>query len=622
MNNISLYRRMISYALVYWPMILLSIGLSFFVVNFETFSLWFGASLVKTLFDPATTAPVQPAFSASNLYEILKYYTYRLITRTNPLDSLKIVCLLMATSFFTKNILIYLKSLVMARINLNIIRDMRNQLFGHALKLPVTYYDRARSGNIISLIVNDIAMINESMTSTFDKLFTEPMRVIFFIGILFAINVKLTLAVFVVFPLLGFLIVKIGQSVRRRSKRVLESLAGLLSILHETIGCIRAVKMFNMNEFEEGRFKSENDLFIHRSYRSTKIASISSPLTEALGVVVVIILLWYGGQEVLKSNPHLAKISGGFGAEDFVRFLIFLFSTFTPLKTITGITNTLQRGFAAAERVFAILDSPPEPLHTIRPGSVPAFTRAITLSQVNFTYPGCTEEVLHDISFSLEKGSIIALVGSSGSGKSTLLDLLPRFYPIASGTITIDGSDVCGMDLAGLRSLFGIVAQETVLFNDTVRNNIAYGLIGAKVEEIIAAAKDAQAWEFVEKMSLGLDTVIGERGVMLSGGQRQRLSIARALLRNPPILILDEATSSLDTESERLVQEAINRLMENRTVLVVAHRLSTIRHADLILVLENGSIVERGTHEELIRLNKRYKYFHDIQFSLPKASFK
>jgi ATP-binding cassette, subfamily B, bacterial MsbA len=615
MNNISLYRRMISYALVYWPWIILSIALSFLVVNFEAFSLWFGASLVKTLFDPATTVPVQPAFSINNINEILKYWTYRLIARQTPLDSLKIVCLLMAIAFFSKNILIYIKSLVMALINLNIVRDMRNQLFGHALKLPVTYYDRARSGNIISLVVNDIATINESMTSTFDKLFTEPMRVIFFLVILFAINVKLTLVIFIVFPVLGFLIGKISQSVRRRSKRVLESLAGLLSILHETIGGIRAVKMFNMNDFEEGRFQSENNLFINRSFRATTIGSVSSPLTEILGVVIVIVLLWYGGQEVLKGGSKAA----GFGAEDFVRFLIFLFSTFTPLKALSQVTNTLQRGFAASERVFAILDSPPEPLKRVTSESVPAFTRAIAVSGVNFTYPGCAEEVLHDVSFTLEKGSIVALVGSSGSGKSTLLDLLPRFYPVSSGGISVDGRDVRAMDLAGLRSLFGIVAQETVLFNDTVRNNIAYGLVDTAEEEVVAAAKAAQAWEFIEKMPAGLETVIGERGVLLSGGQRQRLAIARALLRNPPVLILDEATSSLDTESERLVQEAINRLMQNRTVLVVAHRLSTIRNADLILVLENGSIVERGTHEELIRLNNRYKYFYDIQFAAATA---
>jgi subfamily B ATP-binding cassette protein MsbA len=612
MNNVALYRRMIAYALVYWPLVLFSIALSFLVVNFEAISLWFGASLLKTLFEHASVALQPPHFSLSNLNEFLKYWTYQLIKRENPLDSLMVVCLLMAVAFFLKNILIYIKSLVMAQLNLNIVRDMRNQLFSHALRLPVTYYDRARSGNIISLVINDVANINESMMSTFDKLFTEPMRVLFFVGLLLVINVKLTLAVFIVFPVLGFLIWKIGQSVRRRSKRVLESLAGLLSILHETVGGIRAVKMFNMNEFEAAKFKEENRLFIHRSFKSVKIASVSSPLTEVLGVVVVIILLWYGGQQVLRSN--------GFGAEDFVRFLIFLFSTFTPLKAITGINNTLQRGFAAAERVFAILDSPPEPLYSLKPEAVPPFNEAIILSHVNFTYPGCNEEVLNDISFTLNKGSIVALVGSSGSGKSTLLDLLPRFYPVTNGSICIDGKEIGGMDLAGLRNLFGIVAQETVLFNESVYNNIAYGLTGATKEQIIGAAKAAHAWEFIEKMPRGLDTMIGERGVMLSGGQRQRLAIARALLRNPPILILDEATSALDTESERLVQDAINRLVENRTVLVVAHRLSTIQHADLILVLENGQIIERGSHAELLALNKKYKHFHDIQFAAATGS--
>jgi subfamily B ATP-binding cassette protein MsbA len=607
MRNFTLYRRMIRYATVYWHLIAFSLTLSLLVVIFEGISLWFGASLVKTLFEPSG-APMQPvSLSVSTINEWLKYYTWLLIKRESPLDSLKVVCLLMATAFFFKNILIYTKSLIMALLNLRIVRDMRNQLFGHVLKLPVSYYDRSKSGNIISLVVNDVAMINESMTSTFDKLFSEPMRVVFFVTMLFVINVKLTLAVFIVFPVLGFCIAKIGQAVRRRSKRVLETLAGLLSILHETVGGIRAVKMFNMNETETEKFKSENRQFIHRSFRSVKVSSISSPLTESLGVLVVIILLWYGGQQVLRSH--------GFGAEDFVRFLIFLFSVFTPLKTLGNINNTLQRGFAAADRVFAILDSPVEPIGAIEPGKVPEFNREIMVSHVNFTYPNSVEEVLHDIYFTLEKGSIIALVGSSGSGKSTLLDLLPRFYPVTSGVITVDGKDINAIDLAGLRSLFGIVSQETVLFNETVRNNIGYGVTGASIERVIEAAKAAQAWEFIEKMPAGLDTMIGERGVMLSGGQRQRLAIARALLLNPPVLILDEATSSLDTESEKLVQEAINALMAHRTALVVAHRLSTIQHADMILVLDNGRIVERGTHEELLRLNKRYKYLHDIQFA-------
>jgi subfamily B ATP-binding cassette protein MsbA len=613
MRNLKLYRRMMRYAVVYWPLLILSVALSFLVVNFEAVSLWFGASLARTLFDPASAIPLKPAFSLHTINDWLKYWTCRAIIRQNPLDSLKVVCALMASSFLVKNILTFLKSIVMAQLNLNIVRDMRNQLFGHALRLPVTYYDRERSGNIISLVVNDIASINESMTSTFDKLFTEPIRIIFFIGVLFAINVKLTLAIFIIFPVLGLLIAAIGQSVRRRSKRMLESLSGLLSILHETVGGIRAVKMFNMDIFEADRFKRENSLFVHRSMRANTISSVSSPLTEVLGVVVVIILLWYGGQEVLKTGHQAA--TAGFGAEDFIRFLIFLFSTFTPLKTLSTINNALQKGFAAAERVFGILDSAIEPLKPVQPDHVPVFAESITVSAVSFTYPGCAEEVLHEVGFTLKKGSIIALVGSSGSGKSTLLDLLPRFYPVSKGSIAIDGRDIRELDLSGLRSLFGIVAQETFLFNDSIRNNIAYGLTGSDETMVVAAAKAAHAWEFIERLPHGLDTTIGDRGVMLSGGQRQRLAIARALLRNPPVLILDEATSSLDTESERLVQDAINRLVQDRTVLVVAHRLSTIRHADHILVLDKGCIIEQGTHDELLKRGQRYKYLYDIQFA-------
>jgi subfamily B ATP-binding cassette protein MsbA len=350
-----------------------------------------------------------------------------------------------------------------------------------------------------------------------------------------------------------------------------------------------------------------------------------------MGVLVVVILLWYGGRQVLNS--------GGFGAEDFTRFLVFLFSVFTPLKEIGKLNTTLQTGFASADRVFAALDSAVETTSELMPrvtgtsingthvntriintdkNAITAdnisFNDKIKFSNVNFRYPGCDETVLKGISFEIKKGGVTALVGSSGSGKSTTLDLLPRFYDITGGRISIDGVDIREMNLAGLRKLFGIVAQETFLFNDTIYANIAYGLRDAGKESIVAAAAAANAYEFIEKLPRGLDTIVGERGVMLSGGQRQRLSIARALLLNPPILILDEATSSLDTESERLVQAAINRVMENRTVLVVAHRLSTIRHADQILVLEAGNIVEHGTHEELLSLNKRYKYFYDIQF--------
>ncbi|MBN1306835.1 MAG: ABC transporter ATP-binding protein [Chitinispirillaceae bacterium] len=607
MKNLKLYRRMISYLSAYWPWITLSVLLSFLVVNFEALSLWFGASLLQTLFDPSAVETAKPSFTLAGLNGLLKYHTWRLIRRENPLDSLKLVCLLMAATFLAKNVLIYGKSLVMATLNLNVVKDLRNQLQRHALKLPVSWYDRSKSGAIISIILNDAASINASMTSTFDRLFVEPMRVIFFITLLLIINVKLTLVIFVIFPLLGILIAAVGKAVRRRSKRVLEHMAGLVSILHETIVGIRAVKMFNMHLIEAEKFRGENRRFIHHSFRSTAVGAVSSPLTEVLGVVVVIILLWYGGRQVLRAD--------GFGAEDFVRFLIFLFSTFTPLKALTTITNTLQSGFAAADRVFAVLDAPVEPLAEPVPGATPPFTRSIEFSHVTFAYPGTDTEVLRDLSFTVRKGSIVALVGSSGAGKSTVLDLLPRFYDITGGAILIDGVDIRDCTLTGLRHLFGIVAQETVLFNDTVCNNISYGSPGAPRDLVIEAARAANALEFIEKMPLGFDTMIGERGVMLSGGQRQRLSIARALLRNPPVLILDEATSSLDTESELLVQSAINNLIANRTAIVVAHRLSTIRHADTILVLEEGRITEQGSHAELLALGKRYKYFYDIQFA-------
>jgi subfamily B ATP-binding cassette protein MsbA len=466
---------------------------------------------------------------------------------------------------------------------------------------------------------------------------------------LFVINWKFTLAVFIIFPVLGYLITLIGRTVRRRSKRVMEHMASLLSILHETVNGIRIVKIFGTLRSETQKFKEENCRFVRQSFRSSYIGALASPITEVLGVAVVVILLWFGGQQVLGSD-------GMFGAEDFVRFLVFLFSIFTPLKEISKLNTTLQTGFASAERVFAALDSATEELegvpaktyysdknienyanHSDDTGdgadkniaeaassvnnkntarSKTTFDDSISLSNVIFKYPGCEELVLKDISFEIKKGSVAALVGSSGSGKTTTLDLLPRFYDINGGAICIDGIDIREMSLPNLRKLFGIVSQETFLFNDTISNNISYGAKSATRESIVSAAKAANALEFIEKLPDGFETVIGERGVMLSGGQRQRLSIARALLLDPPILILDEATSSLDTESERLVQAAINNVMTNRTVLVVAHRLSTIRNADIILVLDGGKIVERGSHEELLaKEGSRYKYFHDIQFA-------
>jgi subfamily B ATP-binding cassette protein MsbA len=613
MKNFRLYLRMLTYLRPYTGILFLVVGLSFVIVTSESMSLWFTGSLVNSIFNPATQIAVKPQISLAHINEVLKYWTGLLIQRSNLYDSLKLVCLFVIVFFLTKNIFTYIKMLVMNQLNLLVIRDLRNQLHSHALRLPVTFYDRNRSGHIVSLSLNDISAINFSMTSTFDKLLTDPLRLVFFVSALFIISVKLTLLSLIVIPIVAVVITEIGKTVRRRSKRTFESIEGLTSVLHESVSCIRIVKMFNMDEFEVNRFKKENDRFVRNNFRSAIFASLPGPLTESIGVLIAAILLWYGGKEVLGAKS--------FSGEDFVRFLAFLFMMFQPIKSLGGVNSTIQNGIAGAQRVFGLMDIPTEKLvMPLVATSVPSFESAIRFQDVRFAYPGTDAEVIKGVSFSIKKGQVVALVGSSGSGKSTLLDLLPRFYEIHSGAISIDGKDVRECDLVGLRHLFGIVSQETVLFNTTVFDNIAYGFERIDESKVIEAATAANAMEFIENMPQGLRTVVGERGVLLSGGQRQRLSIARALLRNPQILILDEATSALDTESEKLVQSAINNLMKNRTALVVAHRLSTIAHADHILVLENGCITEQGTHGDLLSLNKRYKYLYDIQFSVGAAA--
>jgi subfamily B ATP-binding cassette protein MsbA len=492
-------------------------------------------------------------------------------------------------------------------MNLDVVKDIRNIFYRHVLMLPINFFDRSKSGKTMSLIINDIQQINNSMTESLSSLFIEPLRLIFFISLLLIINIKLTLMVFIIYPVLGFIIIKIGKSIRRRVKRELASFSGMISVISETILGIRAVKMFNMNNAESKKFKTENQNYVNKALRSYRIHILLNPLNETLAIFVTAILLWYGGKEALSGTSS-------FTSEDFFRFLFILFSSYQPMKALAGVNSSIQGGIAAAERVFDVLDISTERLSRLKKENIPAFNNNIEVKNLTFSYPGSTDQVLKNISFTINKGQIVAIVGSSGAGKSTILDLLPRFYEFKDGSICIDGKDIREFDLVGLRHLFGIVSQETILFNETVKNNIAYGVNECTVEEIKNAAIAANAMEFIENLEHGMEAVIGERGVTLSGGQRQRLSIARALLRNSPILILDEATSSLDTEAERLVQKAINNLIQNRTVLVVAHRLSTILHADKIIVLEQGKIIEYGTHEELLKLGKKYKYFYDLQF--------
>lgn len=607
MTSFQTYRKMLGYMKPYLPIFLSSIFLSVLVVTLDGMSIWFLGSLPQTLFNPEAIIEIQPKLTIGNLNEYLKYWTYFIINYFGKENPLTMVCGLIVISFTLKNGIFYINRLLTTTLNLSIVRDIRNLFYRHVLMLPVTYYDRNKTGGIVSLVVNDIAQINGSMTGTLSKLVMEPLRIFFFVSMLLIINVKLTVTVFVIYPILGYIIIKIGKVVKRRAKRTLENYSGLVSVLSETIQGVRVVKMFNMNDVECKKFDIENEKYIKSSFRAAKARAIVSPLTETLAMYVTALLLWHGGNGALSD-------ASSFSAEDFFRFLFYLFLAYQPWKSLGNVYSTIQSGIAAAERVFDLLDTPAEDLDGDFEKNEYVLKKDIRAENVSFVYPECKEEVLKDINFVNKKGEVIAIVGSSGSGKTTILDLLPRFYDITSGKISIDGKDIRDFNLKELRDFFGIVSQDTILFNDTVYNNISYGSQKASKEEVQNAADAANATEFINKLPKGMDTVIGERGVTLSGGQRQRLSIARALLRNPQILILDEATSALDTESEKLVQHAINNLIKNRTVFVVAHRLSTIQNADTIIVLEDGKIIEQGGHEELLALNKRYKYFYDIQF--------
>lgn len=609
MRPLKTYTKMLGFMKPYMHLFIISVILSIIIILLNGMALWFVGTAPKVLFDPNAAMPVKPPFSLANLNVYLTYWTHKILQFRKAGNPFTIVCFLIVVVYTVKNILFYIYKLLVKVLNLNIVRDMRNLLYRYVLMLPVSYYDKNKSGKIVSHIVNDITQINKSLTDTLSRSIMEPLYLIFFIGVLFVINIKLTLIVFLMYPGLCYIIVKIGKIVKRRSRRMLENFSGMISVLTETIHGVRAVKMFNMNTFESEKFERENKKFIKSSFRSEKMKAILIPLTETVAMYVTAILLWYGGREALSGSEH-------FTPEDFVRFLVFLFSSYQPLKKIGTINNTIQVGIAAAERVFTVLRIPVEELHvTPDKREIPKFENEINFDHVWFKYTGTRDFVLEDVNFRVKKGEVIAIVGSSGAGKTTILDLLPRFYDISKGVIRIDGMDINNINLVDLRDLFGIVSQETILFNESVLNNIMYGSSHATEEEVFEAATAANAMEFIEKLPEGFDTIIGERGVMLSGGQRQRLAIARALLRNPQILIFDEATSALDTESERLVQSAIDNLIQNRTTFVVAHRLSTIQHADEIIVLEDGRIIEQGSHEELMELNKRYKYFYDIQFS-------
>ncbi|GAB4126753.1 MAG: ABC transporter ATP-binding protein [Ignavibacteriales bacterium] len=517
------------------------------------------------------------------------------------------ICSLILIAFILKNIFHYLQEYFLAYAEQGIIKDIRNKLYDHLHKLPMSYFKDQRTGDLISRITNDVTVIQASVSAIFLSLFKEPLTIFVFIFIAVTISWQLTLISFLILPFSILIIAVIGSKLRKQTVQLNKSIGWITTILNETISGIKIVKAFNMESYEIKKFEHYTQRYFKKILKRARLRAISGPTTEIIGVAVGIVIIFYGGKLVIVDKE--------LEASKFLGFLFSIFQILPSLKQMSGINNKVQEAIAAGYRIFEVLDTEPAIKDPENPVSLTEFKRNIEFENVSFKYEDSDELILDKINFSAEKGKIIALVGSSGAGKTTLVDLLARYYDPIDGSIKIDGIDIKSLKLFDVRKFLGIVTQETVLFNESVKNNIAYGLKDYPMEKIIEVSKAANAHNFIMELPHQYDTIIGERGTKLSGGQRQRISIARALLKNPPIMILDEATSSLDNESEILVQEAIERLMDNRTTFVIAHRLSTVRNADLILVLDKGRIVQRGNHEQLIQINDGiYKRLYELQF--------
>ena len=606
----SIYKRMGRLMLSHWPYIVLSSASALLFVLLNGISIWLTATLINNIlldFDSILKAQAEWAAKESlTPNESLKYWTNLAILRETPAESLRVLCLTILFVFFIKNIFLYLKNILLYMVQLNIVKDIRDKLYIHIQGLSLGYFHKEKTGSITSTIINDVEQLQSSLSIAFQKLFVEPINILIFATLLFIISWKLALIAIIIVPLAGIAIIAIGKSIRRKSRRTQKKISHIMQILGETLSSIRIVKAF-VNEKEEiKKFSKETANYLNLHLKRARLDLIAAPITESFGVVIGVILLWYGGTEVIMQK--------GLIPEDFIRFILILFSILGPIKQMSNVNIKIQAGAASAERIFRLLDTEPQIVEIKNPIKLDKFKTSLEFKDVHFEYQEGSELVLDSISFKINKGEVVALVGPSGSGKSTIADLIPRFYDATSGEITIDGNNIKNVSLSSLRNNMGIVTQEVILFNDSIRNNISYAQ-GDKSDDLIKeAAKAANALDFIENTPNGFETVVGERGVKLSGGQKQRIAIARALLKNPSILILDEATSALDTESEKKVQTAIESLMKDRTALVIAHRLSTVQKADKIIVIENGKVAETGSHETLFEKNGIYRRLYDLQF--------
>jgi len=574
MNNRQLYRRLLSYLRPYiWP---------HFV----------GAMLCMVVFSGANGA-----------LPFLVKDTFDRVFAAKDLEALYMLAVAINGIFIVRALVSYGSMYFTEYVSQRVIHDLRRSLNDHIQQLPLSYFSRNATGGLISRVTNDVAAVRGAVTETVAGVLKDTTSLLFLLGGAFWMDWFLALIAFVVFPLAVYPVILLSRRVKRTSSKGQVSIGNLTVLLQETIQGNRVVKAFGMEEYEKERFDRENARYFALSMKATSTRALTNPLMEVLAAAGISAVLIYGGYQV---------IAGGRSQGAFFGFITAVLLLYEPFKALARTNTSAQQGLAAAARVFEVLDAPPEIRDAPNARVLREMRDGIRFEGVGFRYD--EEPVLEDVDIRIGRGQVVALVGPSGAGKSTIADLLPRFYDVLEGRITIDGTDVRDFTLSSLRAQMAVVTQHTFLFNDTVRNNIAYGSPERGMDDIVAAARAARAHDFIEQLPNGYDTVIGEMGMLLSGGERQRLAIARALLKNAPILVLDEATSSLDNESERLVQAALEELMASRTTLVIAHRLSTVRRADRIYVINRGRVVEQGTHEELLALNAEYRRLYDMQF--------
>ncbi|MFK5971984.1 MAG: ABC transporter ATP-binding protein [Flavobacteriaceae bacterium] len=601
------FKQILRFAKPYKGYAILNIIANVFYALFATLSMVSLFPMLKVLFgNPADRLDTKPVWESSGIKNYVEDYLNYFVTQKmneGHEDVLIFMVSLIIGLFLLKNIFNYLAMYFITFLRNGVLKDIRNELYDKITELPLSYFSEKRKGDIMARISTDVLEIQHSFLSVLELIVREPLVILFTVITMFAISVKLTIFVFIFIPISGFLISLIGKSLKKKSDNVQKEQGEFLSIIEETLGGLRIIKAFNSESRFYRTFTASTKRFFNFSNTLLNRQNLASPTSEFLGISVIAVLLWYGGQMVLIDKTLDPSL--------FIVYIGLAYNILTPAKAISKATYSVKKGNAAAERVLEILNTI-SPLKD-KPGAIDKkdFTEALVLENVSFKYEG--EYVLKDFSISIEKGKMIALVGQSGSGKSTIANLVTRFYDVNKGKIHIDGHDIRDLTKHSLRNLMGLVTQDSILFNDTVKNNIGLGKENATEEEIIEAAKIANAHEFIINLPNGYNTNIGDSGNKLSGGQKQRLSIARAVLKNPPIMILDEATSALDTESERLVQDALEKMMRNRTSIVIAHRLSTIQNANTIVVLQKGEIVEQGSHDELLAKNGTYKKLVEMQ---------